>query len=102
MLNNMRAIELFRRRIVYGEQAFAELVLWQLPSPPPGSRHPYKHRLAYVVDGHCVLRDDNEAGKCDHRHFRNQEPPYVFDTVEALLLAFQLDIERIAREDPHP
>lgn len=95
----MKAAELFRRRIPFSESAFAELVLWLLPAALPGSTHSYKYRLAYVVDGRCVLRYDNEAGKGDHRHFRGQETRYAFETVEKLLAAFQRDIERINRED---
>ena len=95
----MKAAELLRRRVPYGEAAFAELVLWQLPAPLAGSAHAYKYRLAYVVEGVCVLRYDNESGKGDHRHFRGKESRYVFDGVDRLLAAFQRDIERIHRED---
>lgn len=95
----MKATELLRRRISYSEFSFAEVVLWQLPSPLPGSAHSYKYRLAYVVDGVCVLRYDNESGKGDHRHYRHKETRYVFESVEQLLHAFQTDIERIDREN---
>ncbi len=95
----MKATELLRRRISYSESAFAELVLWQLQAPLAGSAHPYKYRLAYVVNGVCVLRYDNESGKGDHRHFRDKESRYVFGGVDKLLAAFQRDIERINRED---
>ena len=98
-LHNMKATELLRRRIPFSEVAFAELVLWQLPEPLPGSAHSYKYRLAYVVQGVCVLRYDNESGKGDHRHFRDQESRYAFDGVDKLLASFQRDIERINRED---
>jgi hypothetical protein len=30
------------------------------------SGHEFKYSLAYVVEGECVLRYDNEAGKGDH------------------------------------
>jgi len=59
----MKARELFNRRVPVTEQAFAELVLWEVPEPVPGSTHRYKYRLAFVVSGVCVLRFDNEAGK---------------------------------------
>jgi hypothetical protein len=95
----MKALELLRRRIAYSPTAFAELVLWQLPAPAPGSSHTCKTRLAYVVAGERVLRYDNEAGKGDHRHFRGKETRYAFDGVDALLASFQRDIERINRED---
>jgi hypothetical protein len=95
----MKATELLRQRISYSEVAFAELVLWQLPAPLPGSAHSYKYRLAYVVRGVCMLRYDNESGKGDHRHFREKESRYTFDGVDKLLASFQRDIERINRED---
>ncbi len=95
----MKAEELFRRRIAYSEDAFAELVLWKLRVPLPGSAHSYKYRLAYVVDGVCVLRYDNESGKGDHRHFRGRESRYAFEGVDELLAAVERDIERIDRED---
>ena len=98
-LNNMKSTELLRRRIPYSEVAFAELVLWQLPKPLPGSTHSYKYRLAYVVGGICVLRYDNESGKGDHRHFREKESKYAFDGVDELLAAFQRDIKRINHEN---
>lgn len=90
----MKAVELVRTRIVYSPTAFAELVLWQLPRVLPGSAHRYKYRLAYVVNGECVLRYDNESGKGDHRHFGGRERPYVFSTPEKLLTDFERDIAR--------
>ena len=90
----MKAIELLRTRVVYSPTAFAELVLWQLPTPLPGSRHLFKYRLAYVVDEECVLRYDNEAGKGDHRHFGGEESRYRFSSPEKLIADFQADIAR--------
>lgn len=99
MMNNMKATELFRTRIVYSEKAFAELVLWRVPTPVKGSLHNYKYRLAYVVEGHCVVRYDNETGKGDHRHAGPRVGAYAFTTPEALLADFQRDIERWNREN---
>lgn len=90
----MKGVELVRTRIVYSPTAFAELVLWQLPRVLPGSAHRYKYRLAYVVNGECVLRYDNESGKGDHRHFGGRERPYSFSTPEKLLADFKRDIAR--------
>ena len=95
----MKATELLRRRIPYSEGSFAELVLWQLPQPLPGSVHSYKYMLAYVVDGVCVLRYDNESGKGDHRHYKGNESRFAFESPEKLIRAFQRDIARYQRED---
>ena len=98
----MKAIELLRRRIVYSESSFAELVLWRVPESLPGSSHTFKYRLAYVVAGECVLRYDNEAGKGDHRHFGGKESNYAFSTPENLVADFQRDIARWNNENGRP
>ncbi|MDT3680081.1 MAG: DUF6516 family protein [Burkholderiaceae bacterium] len=99
----MAAIRLIRRKIVYAENAFAELVVWELPVPLPGSRHGFKFRLAYVVGGECVLRYDNELGsKGGHRHLGAAEYPYEFSDLETLVDDFQRDIERWNRENRNP
>ena len=97
----MKAVEFVRTRIIYSQVAFAELVVWQLPSPLPGSTHRFKYRLAYVVRGDCVLRYDNEAGKGDHRHYAGKESTYAFSDPDNLIAAFQADIVRWNRENRH-
>ncbi|MFY9316095.1 MAG: DUF6516 family protein [Burkholderiales bacterium] len=59
----MPAELLLDERRVLSEAAFAELVVWRVPAPVRGSQHGLRYRLALVVDGVCVLRYDNEAGK---------------------------------------
>ena len=97
----MKAEELFLRRIVYSESSFAELVLWRVPKPLAGSNHSFKYRLAYIVNGECVLRFDNEAGKGDHRHFGGKEGRYAFSSPEKLITDFQRDIGRWNNENSH-
>ncbi len=99
IVTSMRAVELVRWRIVYSSTAFAELVLWRVPQPLPGSPHSFKYRLAYVVRGVCVLRYDNEVGKGDHRHYGDVQSRYQFTTPEQLLTDFQTDIARWNREN---
>lgn len=95
----MKAVELICTRVAYSEVAFAELVLWRLPKPIEGSSHKFKYRLAYVVQGVCVLRYDNEAGKGDHRHSGGRERVYVFTSPEQLIADFQNDIARWNHEN---
>ena len=75
-------------RHIVAENAFVEMVVWRLPSPLSGSHHDYKYRLAFIVNGMCVLRYDNEVGKGDHKHRGEEEIPYVFTTPKALLEDF--------------
>lgn len=75
---------MIRDRIVLGERSFAEIVVWQLDEPLKGSTHLFKYRLAFVEEGICQMRYDNEAGKGDHKHLGQTETPYLFRDVEAL------------------
>lgn len=95
----MQAVELLRTRIALPEAAFAELVLWRAPAPVAGSVHQFKYRLAYVVDGACVVRCDNEPGTGDHRRFGEKESAYAFQSPEKLIADFQRDIARRNREN---
>ena len=95
----MKATQLVHTRVAYSTTAFAELVLWQVPTPLAGSSHAFKYRLAYVVGGVCVLRYDNEGGKGDHRHYGDAERRYRFTTPDRLIADFQTDIARWNREN---
>ena len=97
----MKATLIARTRIVYSSHSFAELVLWRVPKPVPGSAHEFKYRLAYVVEAVCVVRYDNEIGKGDHRRFGVAENPYRFITPERLIADFQKDIARWNDENSH-
>ena len=99
IVSNTKGVQLVRSRITYSSAAFAELLLWQVPKPVAGSAHGFKYRLAYVVDGVCVLRYDNEVGKGDHRHFDDKESAYIFTTPDQLIVDFQNDIARWNHEN---
>lgn len=85
---------LLRERFQLRRDAFAELVVWRVPTPVRGSSHDYKYRLSYVVGRQCVLRFDNEAGKGDHLHRGDREKPYRFTAAAALLEDFWSEVER--------
>lgn len=93
----MKAMLLQRSRTNIGDNAFIEMVVWRVPSPVPGSSHPYKYRLALMIDGECVLRYDNERGKGDHCHMQGHEAPVEFKSLAELLEAFEADAERILK-----
>ena len=82
--------------------SFAEIVVWQLPQPVSGSTHQFKYSLAYVVEGVCALRYDNERGKGDHMHYGISESAYQFRGIDVLLSDFQRDIKRWNHENRNP
>lgn len=89
---------LLRERHQLDINAFAELRVWQVPYPVPGSAHSYKYALVYVVAGECVLRYDNEAGEGDHKHLGAVETPYEFTTPAQLLTDFWSEVDQWRRE----
>ena len=89
----MKATLLLRdKQVLSGGDAVLELVIWQVPRMLPGSLHRFKYRLALVVNGECVLRYDNEAGKGDHKHVGEREVPYAFTDLDQLLRDFRADV----------
>lgn len=97
----MKATALIHRRVILAPDAFADVIVWRVPEPVPPSEHPYKYRLAYIVNGQCVLRYDNERGKGDHRHFDGVESPYSFTSPDQLMSDFNADILRWNHEHSH-
>ena len=89
----MKAKLLLKERVVQTDNSFAELIVWQVPNPLAGSMHIYKYRLAFVVNGDCVLRYDNEVGKGDHKHIAGYEIDYTFTTPQQLLADFWRDVD---------
>lgn len=85
------AVEIEKLREYPGERVVMESVIWRVPVPLRGSVHYFKYRLALVVDGVCVMRFDNEAGKGDHKHVDGIESPYVFSGVRSLQRDFRLE-----------
>lgn len=89
----MNAKPLTRRKEVRVDGTIVEIVVWELSEPLPPCLHPFKYRLAYVVNGVCVVRYDNERGKGDHRHVGGEETAYRFAGLERLLADFKTDVE---------
>lgn len=73
---------------------YSEIVVWRVPVPVPPSSHGFKYRLAFVVDGVCRIRYDNERGKGDHMHVDAVERPYAFVDIDTLISEFLSHVDR--------
>ena len=89
----MKAKLLHRVRRQLRDGAFFEVIIWQVPTPLRGSAHSFKYRMALVVEGICVMRYDNEAGKGDHKHWGTNETAYEFGGIDKLLDDFMADVK---------
>ena len=70
-----------------------EVVIWKVPKPVPPTKHGYKYRAVYVVDGVRIVGFVNERGKGDHCHMDGKELPYTFTSVDQLLEDFIAAVE---------
>lgn len=80
-----------------GECEYFRVVIREVNPAVPGSQHNFKYSMAYIVDGVCVMRYDNERGKGDHKHIDDQEISTQFVNIEQLFMDFLADIETIRR-----
>ena len=71
-----------------------ERVVWEVLLPVDGCSHHFKYRLYCGRKGETVVRYDNEPGKGDHRHVgsRERQQPYLFTTLEQLVIDFEADV----------
>lgn len=95
----MKARLAHKARLKLTDTSFAEIVIWRLPRPLPGSAHEYKYRLACVVNEVCALRYDNEASKGDHKHIGEREEAYRFTTLDQLVADFWADVAGLGNSD---
>jgi hypothetical protein len=90
--SNMKPLLLYDDRHEFDNGDFAEIVIWVLADPVPGSAHRYKYRMAFIRSGECVVRMDNERGKGDHLHVGAREMPYEFKTIHDLTSDFWTEV----------
>jgi hypothetical protein len=95
IIPNMKATILINERHQISDNAFIELVVWDVPTEVIGSDHQYKYRLALIVDQVCIMRYDNERGKGGHKHIGDKEISYTFVDIKTLIDDFLKDVEEL-------
>ena len=95
IIYNMKIYTHLDDRIKYSENSFAAIYVIEVDPSVRGSEHKFKYSLALVVDGVCVLRFDNEAGKGDHYHLEGKEYLYEFNGIQTLLADFWSNVAKL-------
>gem|GEM_PF-266933 len=80
-----KALLLFEDRMIYPDGAIIEMRIWKLPEEDAERPHGLKYSLFYGFAGERIIGYDNERGKGDHRHYRDQEMPYEFSDPHRLM-----------------
>jgi hypothetical protein len=94
-MTKKKAELIFFERIHYDDGAILEMKLWRVPFRVPPSTHEFKYSLFYGRPGVREVGYDNERGKADHKHFRDEQAPYRFETVEKLIADFLSDVRTL-------
>jgi len=90
----MKAEPIENRKLLLESGAIIQIRIWRLPQTDPERPHGLKYSLFYGRPGERIVGYDNEAGKGDHRHYRDCEEPYVFVSFRQLVLDFWADVRR--------
>ena len=73
--------------------------MWRVPEPVPPSKHDFKYRAAYLLNGVRIVGFDNERGKGDHCHMGGRERAYAFVSVEQLVEDFIRAVDAARRDE---
>lgn len=82
------------RKVVLATGHILQIRIWLLPKPTDERPHGLKYSLFFGRQGERIVGYDNELGKGDHRHYRNEQQPYAFSTIEKLIADFEADVRK--------
>jgi hypothetical protein len=73
--------------------------VWLVSEPVPPSEHRFKYSFFYGRRGERLVLYDNERGKGDHKHIREVESVYLFESIEKLTADFMASVRAIQEQD---
>jgi hypothetical protein len=73
--------------------------VWLVPTPVPPSPHRFKYSFFLGRSGERLVLFDNERGKGDHKHIRNVESSYHFESIEKLTADFMATLRAVQAEE---
>lgn len=82
------------RKLLLDDGWIIQMRVWRLPMITGERLHGLKYSLFFGRPGERVIGYDNEAGKGDHRHYRDREEAYVFTSLEQMIRDFQADVRQ--------
>ena len=69
-------------------------IIWRFPKT---KKQPLgiKYRFAFIYNGKCILRYDNEVTKDHHKHIYNKEIKIKFTNIESLFNKFIKEVKQL-------
>lgn len=82
------------RRLDLAGGLIIQIRIWEWPTKSEERPHGLKYSLFLGRAGERIIGYDNEAGKGDHRHYRDREERYRFTTMETLIRDFWSNVRK--------
>ena len=92
-----KATLLFDYRQILPEGFIVKMQLWEVSAPVPPATHRFKYSLFFGLPDERIIGFDNERGKGDHWHERNQEHPYTFQGPAKLIEDFKAAVRAVSK-----
>lgn len=73
--------------------------VWLVSEAVPPSPHRFKYAFFFGRPGQRLVLFDNERGKGDHKHIREVESAYAFESIEKLIEDFMTAVRTIQAEE---
>lgn len=87
----MKARLVYHTKDVDDKGDIVEITIWEVPITRD-KPHGFKYSMVYIVNNERVIGYDNSEGKGDHRHIRDKEFSYKFESIDKLFEDFKRDI----------
>ncbi|MGC2785730.1 MAG: DUF6516 family protein [Roseiarcus sp.] len=85
-------------RNVFDDGSLLIIRVWRVVDPVPPSPHLFKYSFFYGRPGERLVLFDNERRKGDHKHIRDVESSYTFESIEKLTVDFLTEVKRMRSE----
>ncbi len=86
-------------RNLFDDGSLIVIRVWRVATPVLPSDHRFKYSFYYGRPGERLVLFDNERGKGDHKHIREVESTYGFESIESLTWDFMAAVQAIRAED---
>ncbi len=89
----MEAELVYHEKRYFSDASFQEVKIWKVPKGKDKPRG-LKYSFAYIEDNERVICYDNAEGKGDHKHYREKEYSYNYQSMNKLWKDFSNDVKR--------
>ena len=83
----------YHEKRYFSDTSFQEIKIWKVPESKD-KPHGFKYSFAYIVNNERIVCYDNAESKGGHKHYREKEYSYNYQSMNKLWKDFSNDIKR--------